>query len=118
MPQVVIGLAMTKVGLRVRCWVLPGNTQDIATVERIKTDLLGWKLGRCIWVLDRGMSSEDNRIIQQRAGRHYILGEKLRDNKKAHNLALSFKGRYRKVRDNLEVKEIVVGDTWEDAGED
>lgn len=110
LPQVVIGLAVTKEGLPVRCWVLPGNTQDMTTVERIKTDLLGWKLGRCIWVLDRGMSSEENRILLQRAGGHYILGEKLRDNQEAHNLALSFKGRYHKVRDNLEVKEIVVGD--------
>jgi transposase len=110
LPQVVIGLAVTKEGLPVRCWVLPGNTQDMTTVERIKTDLLGWKLGRCIWVLDRGMSSDENRIILQRAGGHYILGEKLRDNQEAHNLALSFKGRYHKVRDNLEVKEIVVGE--------
>lgn len=110
LPQVVIGLAVTKEGLPVRCWVLPGNTQDMTTVERIKTDLLGWKLGRCIWVLDRGMSSDENRIILQRAGGHYILGEKLRDNQEAHNLALSFKGCYHKVRDNLEVKEIVVGD--------
>jgi transposase len=110
LPQVVIGLAVTKEGLPVRCWVLPGNTQDMTTVERIKTDLLGWKLGRCIWVMDRGMSSEENRILLQRAGGHYILGEKLRDNQEAHNLALSFKGRYHKVRDNLEVKEIVVGD--------
>jgi len=110
LPQVVIGLAVTKEGLPVRCWVLPGNTQDMTTVERIKTDLLGWKLGRCIWVLDRGMSSDENRVILQRAGGHYILGEKLRDNREAHNLALSFKGRYQKVRDNLEVKEIVVGD--------
>jgi transposase len=82
----------------------------MTTVERIKTDLLGWKLGRCIWVMDRGMSSEENRILLQRAGGHYILGEKLWDNQEAHNLALSFKGRYHKVRDNLEVKEIVVGD--------
>jgi hypothetical protein len=110
LPQVVIGLAVTKEGLPVRCWVLPGNTQDMKTVERIKADLLGWKLGRCIWVLDRGMASDENRVILQRGAGHYILGEKLRDNQEAHNLALSFRGRYQKVRDNLEVKEIVVGD--------
>jgi transposase len=109
LPQVVIGLAVTKEGLPVRCWVLPGNTQDMRTVERIKTDLLGWKLGRCVWVLDRGMSSDSNRIILQRGGGHYILGEKLRDNQEAHKEALCFKGRFKKVRDNLEVKERVVG---------
>jgi transposase len=60
--------------------------------------------------MDRGMSSRENRIILQRAGGHYILGEKLRDSQEAHREALSFKGRSKKVRDNLEVKEIVVGD--------
>jgi len=110
LPQVVIGLAVTKEGLPVRCWVLPGATQDMTTVERIKTDLLGWKLSRCIWVMDRGMNSEENRIILQRGGGHYILGEKLRDSQEAHKEALSFKGRFKKVRDNLEVKEIVVGE--------
>jgi len=109
LPQVVIGLAVTKEGLPVRCWVLPGNTQDMTTVERVKTDLLGWKLSRCIWVMDRGMNSEENRIILQRAGGHYILGEKLRDSQEAHKEALSFKGRFKKVKDNLEVKEVVVG---------
>lgn len=110
LPQVVIGLAMTKEGLPVRCWVLPGATQDMTTVERVKTDLLGWKLSRCIWVMDRGMNSAENRIILQRGGGHYILGEKLRDSQEAHKEALSFKGRFKKVRDNLEVKEIVVGE--------
>lgn len=109
LPQVVIGLAVTKEGLPVRCWVLPGDTQDMTTVERVKNDLLGWKLSRLIWVMDRGMSSEENRIILQKAGGHYILGEKLRDNQEAHQEAISSKGRYQKVRENLEVKEIVVG---------
>ena len=110
LPQVVIGLAVTKEGLPVRCWVLPGNTQDMTTVERVKADLLGWKLSRLIWVMDRGMSSEENRIVLQKAGGHYILGEKLRDSQAVHKEALSFQGRYQKVKDNLEVKEIVVGE--------
>jgi transposase len=110
LPQIVIGLAVTKEGLPVRSWVLPGNTQDMTTVERIKKDLLGWKLSRCVWVMDRGMNSSENRIALQSAGGHYILGEKLRDNQEVHKKALSFKGRYKKVRENLEVKEIVVGD--------
>jgi transposase len=108
-PQIVIGLAVTKEGLPVRCWVLPGNTADMATVERVKSDLRGWKLSRCIWVMDRGMSSEENRVVLQKAGGHYILGEKLRDNQAVHKEALSFQGRYQKVRENLEVKEIVAG---------
>jgi transposase len=109
-PQIVIGLAVTKEGLPVRCWVLPGNTADMATVERVKSDLRGWKLSRCVWVMDRGMSSEENRVVLQKAGGHYIMGEKLRDSQAAHKEALSFRGRYQKVRDHLEVKEILVGE--------
>jgi transposase len=41
LPQVVIGLAVTKEGLPVRCWVLPDNLPDMSTVERVKKDLLG-----------------------------------------------------------------------------
>lgn len=109
LPQVVIGLAVTKEGLPVRCWVLPGNTQDMRTVERVKKDLLGWKLSRLVWVMDRGMNSEQNRILLQRAGGHYILGEKLRDAQREHKEVLSHRGRYQKVKENLGVKEVIVG---------
>lgn len=110
LPQVVIGLAVTKEGIPVKCWVLPGNTQDMTTVEQVKDELRGWRLSRCIWVMDRGMNSEENRVILQKAGGHYILGEKLRDDVAVHEEVLARKGRYRKVQENLEVKEVVVGD--------
>ena len=71
--------------------------------------LAGWKLSRCIWVMDRGMNSEENRVILQQAGGHYILGEKLRDRQGVHKEVLSRRGRYRKVKENLEVKEVMVG---------
>jgi transposase len=110
LPQVVIGLAVTKEGIPVRCWVLPGNTQDMTTVERVQRDLLGWKLARCIWVMDRGMNSEANRTILQRAGGHYILGARLRDDQPMHQAALSRPGRFQQVRENLSVKEVIVGE--------
>lgn len=109
LPQVVIGLAVTKEGIPVRCWVLPGNTQDATTVEKVKKDLSGWKLSRCVWVMDRGMNSEQNRTVLQQAGGHYILGEKLRDNQAIHQEALCGGGQFHKVRDNLQVKEVLVG---------
>ncbi len=33
LPQVVIGLVVTKEGIPVRCWVLPGNRSDMKTVH-------------------------------------------------------------------------------------
>jgi transposase len=110
LPQVVIGLAVTKEGIPVKCWTLPGNTSDMKTVETIKNDLIGWKLGRCIWVMDRGMSSEENRLILQKAGGHYIIGEKLRDNQEVHREVLAKRGRFTAIRENLEIKEVIVGD--------
>ena len=109
LPQVVIGLAVTKEGIPVRCWVLPGNTQDMKTVEMVKGDLKGWKLSRCIWVMDRGMNSEENRIILQKAGGHYIVGERLRDAQGNYREAISCGGRYHEVRENLKVKEVITG---------
>lgn len=51
-PQVVVALAVTREGIPVRSWVFPGNTSDVTTVEQVKADLKGWKLGRCLFVAD------------------------------------------------------------------
>jgi transposase len=109
LPRIVIGLAVTKEGIPVKCWILPGNTQDMTTVERVKNDLMGWKLSRCVWIMDRGMNSEENRVILQNAGGHYIIGEKLRDNQEVHKKVLAKRGRFLKIRENLEIKEVVIG---------
>ena len=109
LPQIVIGLAVTKEGIPVKCWTLPGNTSDMATVETVKNDLLGWKLSRCVWVMDRGMNSEENRLVLQKAGGQYIIGEKLRDNQEVHKEVLAKRGRYLKIRENLEIKEVIIG---------
>jgi transposase len=108
--QVVIGLAVTREGIPIRCWVWPGNTADVNVVEEVKNDLVGWKLGRVVSVVDRGFSSEDNLRYLQRAGGHYIAGEKMRSGKPETENALARKGRYHTIRDNLKAKEIVVGD--------
>lgn len=110
LPQVVIGLAVTREGIPVRCWSFPGNSMDMTLVEKVKDDLAGWKLSRVITVVDRGFSSDDNLRYLQRGGGHYIAGEKMRAGKPEVEAALSRAGRYRKVKDNLEVKEITVGD--------
>ena len=110
LPQVVIGLAVTRDGIPVRCWVWPGNTADMSVVEQVKQDLTGWRLGRVITVVDRGFASEENLRIIQRAGGHYIAGEKLRAGKREVAEALGRGGRYQQVKANLHVKEIVVGD--------
>ena len=56
-PQIVIGLAVTREGFPVRHWVFPGNTVDVSTVAKVKEDLKGWQLTRCLFVGDAGMVS-------------------------------------------------------------
>lgn len=109
LPQVVVGLAVTREGVPVRCWVFPGNASDQLLIRQVKDDLRAWKLNRVLWVVDTGFASEENRRYLQRAGGHYIMGEKLRAGR-ANLEALARPGRYRKVRDNLEVKEVWVGE--------
>ena len=41
LPQVVIGLAVTREGIPVRVWCWPGNTNDQTVVEQVKNDLAG-----------------------------------------------------------------------------
>jgi transposase len=110
LPQVVIGLAVTREGIPVRCWVWPGNTNDQSVVEQVKADLVGWRLGRAIYVVDSGFSGQANLRHLRSAGGHYIAGMKLRSGMAQTEQALSRQGRYRTVKDNLRVKEVKVGD--------
>jgi Transposase DDE domain len=106
LPQVIVGMAVTRDGIPVRCWCWPGNTADSALIRQVKQDLRAWSLARMVWVADRGFASAANRRFLQQGGGHYILGEKLRGGTPATDAALSRPGRYQNVRDNLQVKEV------------
>jgi hypothetical protein len=110
LPQVVIGLAVTREGIPVRVWVWPGNTNDMSVVHEVKDDLRGWRLGRVVTVVDRGFSSDENLKYLTRSGGHWIAGERMRDGSADAQAALSRQGRYQTVKDNLRVKEVMVGD--------
>jgi hypothetical protein len=109
LPQVVIGLAVTREGIPVRVWCWPGNTNDMTVLQQVKDDLRGWRLGRVITVVDRGFASDDNLAYLTRAGGHWIAGERLRDGTADVAQVLSRQGRYQSVRDNLRVKEVRLG---------
>jgi transposase len=108
LPQVVIGMAVTRKGIPVRVWTFPGTTSDQQIIRKAKDDLREWNLSRVIWVADRGFASERNRRYLQRAGGHYIIGEKLRSDSKEATAALSRQGRYHTVEGNLRVKQVRV----------
>jgi len=109
-PQVIIALAVTRDGMPVRSWVLPGNTADVATVGRIKQDLHAWRLGRCLFVGDAGMYSAANLVELSRGLGRYVLAVPMRRVQDVAAEVLTRQGRYRQVADNLQVKEVWVGE--------
>src|SRR3954451_9964988 len=109
-PQVIIALAVTRDGMPVRSWVLPGNTADVSTVARIKQDLHAWQLGRCLFVGDAGMYSANNLVELSRGLGRYVLAVPMRRVQDVEAEVLTRPGRYREVAGNLQVKEVWVGD--------
>lgn len=109
-PQVVVALAVTREGIPVRSWVLPGNTADVSTVEMVRSDLRGWSLGRAMFVADSGMNCQDNRTELARACGKYLLACRMANVTEIKRDVLSKRGRYTVFKDNLHAKEVIVGD--------
>ncbi len=97
LPQVIVGMAVTRDGIPVRCWCWPGDTGDSALIRQARGGMREWTLARIIWAGDRGLSSAQNRRHLMRAGSAYILGEKLRPAAPDIAAALARPGRYRQV---------------------
>jgi Transposase DDE domain len=110
LPQIVIGMAVTRDAIPLRVWCWPGNTSDSALIRQVKDDMRGWSLSRVIWVADRGFTSAENRRYLRRGGNHYIIGERLRSGSPEADAALSRQGRYQDVADNLRVKEVRIAE--------
>ena len=108
-PQVLVGLAVTREGFPVRHWVFPGNTVDVSTVAKVKRDLKGWRLNRCVFVGDAGMVSAENLKALARGGGRYIVCMPVHRGGEADEV-IGRRGRYREVAENLHVKEVVVGE--------
>jgi Transposase DDE domain len=110
LPQVVVGMAVTRTGIPVRVWCWPGNTTDAALIRQVKHDLRDWTLARVVWVADRGFASAANRRYLRRGDHHYIIGERLRAGSAEAKAALSRQGRYAEVAGNLRVKEVNISE--------
>ena len=109
-PQIVVALAVTREGLPVRSWVFPGNTSDVDTVKKVREDLRGWKLGRALFVADSGMNSSTNRDELARACGKYLLATRMASVSEIKEEVLTRPGRFRTIAENLQAKEVVVGD--------
>jgi len=109
-PQVVVALAVTREGVPVKTWVFPGNTPDTQTVQQVRDDLRGWNLGRIMFVADAGVNSADNRKELARACGKYLMATRMANSAEIKQEVLSKKGRYITVADNLQAKEVIVGE--------
>ncbi len=110
LPQIVIGMAVTRDGIPVRCWCWPGNASDQVVIRQVKDEMRDWTLSKIVWVTDRGFSSAENRRYLRSGDHHYIIGEKLRSGSAEVKAALSRQGRYTGIAGNMRVKEVRISE--------
>jgi transposase len=73
--QVCIALVVSKEGLPLGYEVFDGNRHDVTTAEDIVTKIESqYERSERIWVMDRGMLSEDDLEFLQSKKRRYIVG--------------------------------------------
>jgi transposase len=84
---------------------LAGNTQDVQTVQRIVTAVES-RFGKSqrVWVMDRGMISEENLEFLSQPGRHYLIGT--RRSELANFQAELTAGDWLPLREEVEVKPV------------
>ena len=101
--QVCIALVVSRCGMPVGYEVFAGNTADVTTVKGI-VELMESRYGKSdrIWVMDRGMTSEDNLEFLRQENRRYIIGTPKSMLKKFEQELL--KEDWSTIRDGIEVK--------------
>ena len=74
-PQVCIGLVTTREGLPIAFEVFDGNRVDVTTTQEM-VEIMEKKYGKAgrVWVMDRGMVSEDNLKYLRSTGARYLVG--------------------------------------------
>lgn len=102
--QVNIGLVVTPEGLPIGYEVFSGNTADVTTVEEM-VELMEEKYGqpKRIWVLDRGMVSEDNLDFLRAREARYLVGTPKAQLRKFEAQLLEEKN-WTQVQEGVEVK--------------
>jgi transposase len=102
--QVCIGLVATRDGFPLGYEIFHGNRTDVTTVEEI-VELMETRYGKAkrVWVMDRGMVSEDVLEWLHAGGRGYLVGAP-RSELKKWRAALEDPQGWQQVREGLEVK--------------
>ncbi len=111
--QVCLALVVTREGLPVGYEVFPGNRTDVTTVEEVVAAMEGrYGLAGRIWVMDRGLTSEETLAWLRTTGRRYLVGTpKSELRRRARALAEAHD--WRTVREGIEAKECLGPDGHE-----
>jgi len=101
--QVNIALVVSRQGLPLGYEIFEGNRHDVTTVEEM-VKAIEKKYGKAsrVWVMDRGMTSEDNVEFLKQEGRRYILGTPKSRLKRLEQDLLSQE--WKQVHEGLEVR--------------
>lgn len=101
--QVCIALVVSREGLPLGYEVFAGNRADVTTVKDIVGKIEGqYGVAGRIWVMDRGMVSEENLEYLRMGGRRYIIGTPKSQLKRFEQELLE--ADWQQVREGLEVK--------------
>lgn len=75
--QVVLALVVSREGFPLAHYTLPGNTKDVQTVEAV-VKAIEKRFGKSnrVWVMDRGMISQESLAFLGKGGRRYLLASK------------------------------------------
>jgi transposase len=102
--QVCIALVVTREGMPLGYEVFRGNRTDVTTVEEIVATMeKRFGMAGRVWVMDRGMTSEDNLAWLQSTNRRYLLGTSRAEMKQWSRQLTEARG-WHQVREGIEVK--------------
>lgn len=111
LPQMILCVAVDRRGWPIAWEILPGNTADIkAFVHAIGKLRERFRINRVSVVADRAMLSKDvvKLLVEDTSAPFdYILGCRMRVDKEVKEQVLSRSGRYREVKPNLKVREVL-----------
>ncbi|MGC2446320.1 MAG: IS1634 family transposase [Candidatus Sulfotelmatobacter sp.] len=105
--QMVIALIVNREGFPFSYETFAGNRADVSTMETILR-MVERKYGKArrIWVLDRGIVSEENLAAIRKRGGQYLVGTPRRQMKQFEEELL--KGDWTRVRPEVEVKKVSI----------
>ena len=102
--QVNIALVVTREGMPLGYEIFPGNTTDVTTMQKIVAGMEA-RFGKAnrVWVMDRGMVSQENVAWLNETGRRYVIGTPKAELKRWAK-QIEDSATWRRIRDDVEVK--------------